>query len=229
MQNIIYTEEYPHDMTFLSYPQETVCFSGHRPNGFSERKVGGFPTEQLIRFVLAGCIELAILDGYRFFMNGLADGVDLWAAEYLLYRKQFHQEEIRLIAVEPCVDYIKNQKSRKGSILKFVWYADALLTVPVKGKYGFLRRNDYMIENSSRLICCIQKENSGTHYTLKKALKNERTIVCLDLRKSNPLLACAYHLIDRNQGLPMTPHACYQYYQTPEGLSFCRSLLCVGR
>lgn len=80
--------EYPQCTTFLQFPGKTACFSGHREDALPlGETVVGYAATDLLKTLLAGCIEQAVQDGYRYFLDGLAEGVDLWAADDLIYRK----------------------------------------------------------------------------------------------------------------------------------------------
>ncbi len=227
LQNIAFTEAYPQDTAFLSHPEKTVCFSGHRPDAFSEESVFGFSSTALLKTMLAGCIEIAIQDGYRYFVDGLAEGVDMWAADYLLYRKAHGTTPLHLIGVEPCEGYLANRRSGIVEMMAYVEQVDALGTIPMHGQYGFLRRNDYMLEHSSRLICIIQKTKGGTAYTLKEAQKKHLEVHCIASGNEKLLPTLALHFLQQGEeDVPQTAAERYAYYQAhPEMLSVCQSLL----
>ena len=167
--------DYPQCTTFLQFPGKTACFSGHREDALPlGETVVGYAATDLLKTLLAGCIEQAVQDGYRYFLDGLAEGVDLWAAEDLIYRKQHGTEVLHLIAVEPCLHYLESRRSGRAAMLHYVEHCEAVITIPYQGKFSFLRRNDYMLEHSWRLICVIHKTSGGTAYTLKRAIRSEK-------------------------------------------------------
>ncbi len=222
----ILTDGYPQDTTFLKSLKQTVCFSGHRSDAFSQEVLMGFSMVDILKTLLAGCIEIALQDGFRYFLDGLAEGVDLWAAEYLLYRKQHGNLPMHLIAVEPCLHYLENRRSGKEEMMRYVKQADALVTIPMQGRHSFLRRNDYMVEHSSRLICMICKSEGGTAYTLKQALKNRKEIHCMNVGNLDLLFQFAMQFLVEEQEIPQTAAARYAYYQQySDTLSVCRTLL----
>ena len=57
------------------------CFSGHRPEKLEE-------PEAEVKQWLAERIEEAIRAGYTTFISGCAMGVDIWAAQIVLERKE---------------------------------------------------------------------------------------------------------------------------------------------
>lgn len=228
MQSVafILTDGYPQDTTFLQFLEQTVCFSGHRPDAFPQGTMVNPPIIDVLKTLLAGCIEIALQDGFRYFLDGLAEGVDLWAADYLLYRKQYGDLPMHLIAVEPCLHYLENRRSGKDEMMRYVEQADALVTIPMQGKYSFLRRNDYMIAHSWRLICLICKSVGGTAYTLKQAVKAHKEIHCIDARDQDLLFQFVMQFLTEEQEIPHTAAERYLYYQQyPETLSVCRTLL----
>ena len=69
-------------MTYLR--EKTVCFTGHRPEklpGYGETENASL---NVIRSMLYYQIYQSAEEGYKYFISGLARGVDLWAAEYVL-------------------------------------------------------------------------------------------------------------------------------------------------
>ena len=167
--------DYPQRTTFLQFPGKTACFSGHREDALPlGETVVGYAATDLLKTLLAGCIEQAVQDGYRYFLDGLAEGVDLWAADDLIYRKQHGIEVLHLIAVEPCLHYLESRRSGREAMLHYVEHCEAVVTIPYQGKFSFLRRNDYMLEHSWRLICVIHKTSGGTAYTLKRAIRERK-------------------------------------------------------
>lgn len=78
----------------------TCCFSGHRPDklpsGYRELPEAIAP----VKAALSAAIDEAITDGYNTFLCGMAQGVDLWAAEEILRRRK-SETSLRLIAALP--------------------------------------------------------------------------------------------------------------------------------
>lgn len=64
------------------------------------------------------------------FLDGLAEGVDLWAADDLIYRKQHGTEVLHLIAVEPCLHYLESRRSGREAMLHYVEHCEAVITIP---------------------------------------------------------------------------------------------------
>lgn len=65
------------------------CFTGHRPNKLDY-------SESEIKSLLKTAIDNAISDGYVTFITGMAEVVDIWAAEIVLEKKK-HNTALYLI------------------------------------------------------------------------------------------------------------------------------------
>lgn len=195
--------DYPQRTTFLQFPGKTACFSGHREDALPlGETVVGYAATDLLKTLLAGCIEQAVQDGYRYFLDGLAEGVDLWAADDLIYRKQHGTEVLHLIAVEPCLHYLESRRSGREAMLHYVEHCEAVITIPYQGKFSFLRRNDYMLEHSWRLICVIHKTSGGTAYTLKRAIRERKEIACISMENRDLLFQFAMHFLETGRKYP---------------------------
>lgn len=148
----------------------TVCFSGHRPE---KLPIGGDSGADVIR-VLKSILYKEILDsinnGFNCFITGLARGVDLWAGEIVLELKA-ENENIRLIAVSPYRDYGKNfNGEEKYSFGNIMLKADKIIYIAEEYSNDCLRRrNQYMVDNSGKLIAVVSDYKSGTGSTIRYA------------------------------------------------------------
>ena len=73
----------------------TVCFSGHRPEKLPS---GNFL--HMMQSLLYAEIEGAYRRGARRFITGMAQGIDLWAAQCVLHLRQL-DPDVRLICASP--------------------------------------------------------------------------------------------------------------------------------
>ena len=203
--------DYPQCTTFLQFPGKTACFSGHREDALPlGETVVGYAATDLLKTLLAGCIEQAVQDGYRYFLDGLAEGTEV----------------LHLIAVEPCLHYLESRRSGREAMLHYVEHCEAVITIPYQGKFSFLRRNDYMLEHSWRLICVIHKTSGGTAYTLKRAIRERKEIACISMENRDLLFQFAMHFLETGEEVPQTAAERFAYYHGhPERLRLCQSLL----
>ena len=152
--------------------ENTVCFSGHRPE-----KLPGYDNKnkvvlQMIKSTLYFQIYQAIADGYRNFISGLARGTDLWAAEYVLDLKRQYPD-IRLIGAIPFPEH--SSSFRGGDLWSFnnvAGQADEIVcTSQEYSRDCYKIRNQYMVDRSSRLIAVVSDYKSGTGQTINYAKK----------------------------------------------------------
>ncbi len=143
------------------------CFTGHRP-----QKLKRSPTA--IKADLEKSILTAIGDGFTTFITGMASGVDIWAGEIVLKLKE-KNPYIKLIAAVPFVgseDYWpETWKARYRSLL-----GRADLVKFICSSYredAYQQRNQWMVDNSSKVIAVFNGKPSGTMYTIQYAKRQK--------------------------------------------------------
>ena len=145
---------------------EKACsFTGHRPERLTlpQGKVKAWLKEQ---------IEKAVDDGYTVFISGMQRGVDLWAAEAVLALREAGHD-VKLIAA--CA--FKGMENERGwSDLWKTKYKNVLESADEvqyigrsPGRESYLKRNDWMVEQSSRLIAVFNGAPGGTKKTIDYA------------------------------------------------------------
>ena len=161
-------------MTKLKYDKVvSVCFSGHRNVPFGKQKE--------LKQRLKSEIAKAYVDGFRCFYCGMAMGFDLLAAEAAL-SLQSELRDLQVVAVVPfrgqTARWSKEAQSKYNSILRIV---DDVVVLSERYYNGcLLKRNDYMVNHSSRLIAYHNgTDKGGTFYTVKKAGQNGLKVVNL--------------------------------------------------
>ena len=142
---------------------KSVCFSGHRIVPFARQ-------DEILRH-LRNEITKSYNEGYRCFYCGMAIGFDLLAAKATLSLKT-ELPQIKTIAVLPCRE--QNEKWNEKNKVEYERILNEVdETIIVSEHYHqqcFLRRNDYMVQRSSRLIALYDgKFKGGTFYTYRKA------------------------------------------------------------
>ena len=136
------------------------CFTGHRPEkiGIPERK---------IKQLLTCAVDKAIKDGYTTFITGMARGVDLWAGEIVLQRKKTCTE-IRLICATPYPGFEVGWKQVWRELYASV-SKQADYRVAISSGYHrncFKKRNEWMVDHSSRVIAVYNGQPGGTRNTI---------------------------------------------------------------
>ena len=175
--------------------ERTVCFTGHRENSVLPYR--GDPiysgiTLRTVQLMLFRYIDMAVENGYRSFISGLAEGTDLWAAKYILGKKRC-DSSIRLIGVMPYLRHSERFSPRYREFLADVeGGADMLLTTSTdplvvygKSRSGettspdlYKVRNYFMVDNASAVISYFNEGSfkSGTYQTLNYAVRQGRKI-----------------------------------------------------
>ena len=147
-------------------PARELCaaFTGHRPRSLPWHYNEADPRcvslkERLMREVL-----LAYAKGVKYFLSGMAEGVDTYAAEAVLKAKEI-LPDIELIAVFP---YGLGSSARQRRIAARAYAVISICPEHVAG--CMMARNRFLAEHSSRMICVFNGEyKSGTAATMRMA------------------------------------------------------------
>ena len=141
------------------------CFTGHRPEKLSL-------SEGEIKPLLETAVDNAISDGYVTFITGMAEGVDIWAAEIVLEKKK-HNTALHLICAIPHPGF-ENKRSEYEKERYMRILQDADYTTTVSDHYFracYQRRNEFMVDHSSLVIAVWNGAPSGTQNTIDYAKK----------------------------------------------------------
>ena len=154
----------------LINPDNTCCFSGYRP----EKLPWGTDEEaqrcRALKEKLIMNAERMILSGIRHFICGMARGSDMYFCEAVLLLRENHPG----VTIEAAIPYEKQSsgwreedRERYSRLVKqcdHVSYISREYT-----RSCMLRRNRFMVDNSSVLIAVFDGKPGGTKYTLKYA------------------------------------------------------------
>ena len=161
-------------MRIINYPSElAVAFSGHRlvPRVLQKQ----------VKKLLLKEIENAYNMGFRYFYCGMAMGFDLLAAEAAISLKS-KLKELKLIAVIPHPDQTRLW-DEKDKELYYKVLKKANRRILLRDSYSrdsLLKRNDYLLENSSLLIAFYNgNKRGGTYYTYRRALRKGMDVINL--------------------------------------------------
>ena len=140
--------------------QHRCCFTGHRPNKLNY-------SESEIKLLLEKTIDSAISNGYVTFITGMAEGVDIWAAEIVLEKKK-QNDALHLICAVPHPDFEKRrgffEERRYDRIIKNADYVTTISDHYYKACYQ--KRNEWMVDRSSLVIAVWNGTASGTKNTV---------------------------------------------------------------
>lgn len=150
----------------------TACFTGHRY----------LPAEQagVISCRLEKTLTAYIEKGYRYFGAGGALGFDTLAAQTVLKLKEKYPY-IRLILVLPCRSQTKGWRQDDMALYEDIkLQADKVVYTAEAYTQGcMLKRNRYLVDNSSLCICYFTGKSGGTAYTVHYANKQGVDVVNL--------------------------------------------------
>lgn len=171
---------------------KTCCFTGHRP----EKIYGGGDINSIhirrVLSVLRTAIDEAVEEGYTTFITGMARGIDLWASRFVIELKA-KNPDIKLVCALPYRDHGKDfEFEDKWNHMLAMSVAD--MVVYVSETYSddvMKKRNQYMVDNSSKVIAVIGDYRSGTGQTLRYAQKKGLKTRVIDLNENAPMF-CAY-------------------------------------
>lgn len=147
-----------------------LCITGHRP----EKLPGGKKLECLKK-TLYYYLEYAVKQGYTHFFDGLADGIDFYAAEYL-FRLRETNPELYVIGVQPSEDYEAFFR-KAGYDLERLHImqqnVDRLVVLPQKSwmRGAFLRRNSFMVDHCMAVLAVCSGASSGSLFTFRHGIK----------------------------------------------------------
>lgn len=167
---------------------KTCCFSGNRPEKLPWKFDEGDRRCLFLKEELRKNILHAISDTYLHFISGMAQGVDMFAAEEIVSLKNDFN-----IFLECAVPY-EGQEKKWATVYqdrynKILSQAD--IVTYISSKYHpsiYKKRNLYMINKSSLLIAASTGKNGGTKQTISFAKEQNKQIVYIDIKKISTLL-----------------------------------------
>ncbi len=136
------------------------CFTGHRPEKLN------CPEDQ-VKAMLDAAVRQAVNDGFTTFITGMARGVDIWAGQAVL-KLRAQNPAIKLVAASPYKGFEERwSDSWKQQYSFLIEWADAVRYIcPCYNKGAFQRRNEWMVDRSSRVIAFYNGEPGGTRNTI---------------------------------------------------------------
>lgn len=162
---------------------KTVCFSGHRPEKLPFRGDISYPEVKILMSNLFFEIDKSLKQGYCKFITGMAKGIDIWAAKYILEKKDINPD-IKLICAVPYEGYGEGWKGVDKWDLNWILHkSDEVIYICDKYyPYCMRKRNEYMVNHSSKLIAVVNNYKSGTGQTIRFAQKNNLEISLVSVK-----------------------------------------------
>lgn len=160
--------------------ESTCCFTGPRPPRLPMNGNEYSAEIAALKTNLRKAVLEAYDDGFRFFMSGMAEGFDIFAAEAVLDLKEDYEDAV-LVAVLPYsgAPQYHSEKIRER-IEDILSCADFICSMGEKHIPGCeLIRNKYMVDNSSRIIGYYNGLSAGTYHCWNCALEQNLEMVNL--------------------------------------------------
>ena len=165
------------------YEEISCCFTGHRPLklpwGYDENNEKCLCLKQILKEQIAELSQ----KGVRLFLTGMADGVDIYAAEAVIELKREHPEwKIKLIGIIPYA----GQEGCSGTkyyarYQNILQNADRYFVLsPHYTQDCLLERNRFMVDQSKYVLAVYNGEKGGTGYTINYARQKNRDITIID-------------------------------------------------
>ena len=136
------------------------CFTGHRPEKLNCSEA------DIIAELDAG-IDAAIDDGFTTFISGMSRGVDLWAAQLVLAKRE-NNRNIRLISAVPYKNFEKRWSKQWQQIYNSVLNSADLVKIfsDTFNYQSIHQRNRWMVDHSARMIAAYNGSTGGTKNTI---------------------------------------------------------------
>jgi len=152
------------------------CFTGHRPEKMNL-------SELEVRKRLGNAILQAMQDGYTSFISGMAPGVDVIAAEIIL-RLRIENPKLRLVCAMPYKGFGRRWKGGWSERMQNVLaQADEVEYVcDTSSRSSYQRRNEFMVDHSSRVIALYNGTKGGTKNTIDYAHKKGVPCIIIDAK-----------------------------------------------
>lgn len=160
----------------------SCAFTGHRPQSFPWKYDEMAQECLFLKAVLTKEIEKLIDREVIEFFSGLAQGVDIWAAQIVLAQRE-KNPILKLHCVLPCRDQAKKWgASAQKCHQNILEQANSVICLSESYYDGcMLNRNRYLVEHSSILLAVYNGSwRSGTGMTVRYAQKLGREIIRID-------------------------------------------------
>lgn len=153
--------------------QRCCCFTGHREDKLQRQ-------QKEVLEDLKREITQAVEDGFTTFITGMAYGVDIWAGELILELRKKHRD-IHLIAAVPFEGFDSHwNESWRKRYRRLLKKADEVNYIcGGYASFAYQRRNEWMVDRSSRVIAVYNGEPSGTRNTINYAKKVDVPVVLI--------------------------------------------------
>lgn len=157
---------------------KTVAFTGYRTNKILKASSKPNILTTISAEIYSEVTNL-VNQGYTTFLTGMSEGFDMMAANAVIEVK--HEfPHINLIAIIPFqgqeLGYSDENKKDYASIWQQA-YDHVYTSLTYTSNNDYLKRNDFLLDNSSFIVCFYDGQRGGTMYTYNRAVSRGMPIV----------------------------------------------------
>ena len=176
-------EQYTDQLAALAgFIGRACAFTGHRPQKLPWRRDETAPECVALKETLTAQIAALVADGYTEFLTGMAEGVDLWAAQIVLSLRVTNPA-LRLHCVLPCAGQSARWSAASQKQYRLVLeQADSIIFVNRTDKKNcMLERDRFLVSYASVVLAVYNGERrGGTSATVRYARKLGRELIVID-------------------------------------------------
>lgn len=182
-QKSIAPEQYTNQLAALAgFINRACAFTGHRPQKLPWRSDKTAPGCVELKETLAAQIAALVEDGYTEFLTGMAEGVDIWAAQIVLSLRVTNPS-LRLHCILPCAEqsvrWSVASQEQHHAILE---QADSIIFVNRADKKNCMLERDHFLVSYASLVLAVYngEKRGGTAATVRYAQKLGRKLIVID-------------------------------------------------
>ena len=176
-------EQYTDQLAALAgFIGRACAFTGHRPQKlpwrFDETASGCVALKE----TLTAQITALVADGYTEFLSGMAEGVDLLAAQTVLSLRVTNPS-LRLHCVLPCVEQsAKWSATSREHYRAILEQADSIIFVNRANKKNCMLERDHFLVSYASVVLAVYngEKRGGTAATVRYARKLGRELIVID-------------------------------------------------
>jgi len=176
-------EQYTDQLAALAgFINRACAFTGHRPQKLPWRSDETAPGCAALKETLAMQITTLVADGYTEFLTGMAEGVDLWAAQIVLALRVTNPS-LRLHCILPCAaQSAKWSAALQKQYRAILEQADSIIFVNRADKKNcMLERDRFLVSYASVVLAVYNGEKrGGTAATVRYARRLGRELIVID-------------------------------------------------
>ena len=176
-------EQYANQLAALAgFINRACAFTGHRPQKLPWRRDETAPGCVALKKTLTAQITALVVDGYTEFLTGMAEGVDMWAAQIVLSLRVTNPS-LRLHCVLPCTEQsVRWSAASREQYRAILEQANSIIFVNRANKKDCMLERDRFLVSYASLVLAVYngEKRGGTAATVRYARKLGRELIIID-------------------------------------------------